>query len=147
MGAFAKTAFAAGKDILGFFGFANGGIMTPMGPLPLRRYASGGVATSPQVAISGEGKHNEAYVPLPDGRSIPVSMRGHGGGNTSIQTNQFNVTVAAGAGGGGAPSTSQANGGSPEQVGAAVAAALKNQITQVMIEQSRVGGVLNSGLT
>jgi phage-related minor tail protein len=58
------------------FGFADGGIMTPGGPLPLNRYANGGVADRPQLALFGEGDMNEAYVPLPDGRSIPVTMRG-----------------------------------------------------------------------
>ncbi len=63
-------------------GFANGGIMTPMGPMPLNAYAGGGVASSPQVALFGEGRMPEAYVPLPDGRSIPVQMRGGGGGGS-----------------------------------------------------------------
>ena len=53
---------------------ANGGVMTSAGPLPLRRYASGGIANSPQLAMYGEGKTPEAYVPLPDGRSIPVKL-------------------------------------------------------------------------
>lgn len=55
--------------------FAGGGVMTSRGPVPLRRYASGGIANSPQLALFGEGGGNEAYVPLPDGRSIPVSLR------------------------------------------------------------------------
>lgn len=62
-----------------FFGFANGGLMTPSGPLPLQRYAGGGVANRPQLAMFGEGSRPEAYVPLPDGRTIPVTMRGAGG--------------------------------------------------------------------
>jgi tape measure domain-containing protein len=56
--------------------FANGGIMSQFGSLPLQKYAKGGVATSPQLALFGEGSMNEAYVPLPDGRSIPVTMKG-----------------------------------------------------------------------
>lgn len=60
---------------------ANGGIMTSLGQLPLRKYAGGGIARSPQVAIFGERRVNaEAYVPLPDGRTIPVTMAGGGGG-------------------------------------------------------------------
>ncbi|WP_200305194.1 hypothetical protein [Paracraurococcus ruber] len=62
------------------FAFARGGVMTPLGPLPLHSYAGGGVARSPQVAIFGEARRPEAYVPLPDGRSIPVTMDGGGGG-------------------------------------------------------------------
>lgn len=56
--------------------FAQGGVMTPAGALdlPVRAYSQGGVATSPQVAVYGEGHWNEAYVPLPDGRSIPVKQ-------------------------------------------------------------------------
>jgi hypothetical protein len=56
--------------------FADGGIMTQFGKAPLRKYAMGGIAKSPQVALFGEGSYNEAYVPLPDGRSIPVTMKG-----------------------------------------------------------------------
>jgi lambda family phage tail tape measure protein len=61
-------------------GFANGGIMTSYGKLSLSRYANGGVAYGPQLALFGEGRRPEAYVPLPDGRSIPVSLRGSTGG-------------------------------------------------------------------
>lgn len=61
-------------------GFADGGIMTGGGPLPLRKYAGGGIATMPQLALFGEGSRNEAFVPLPDGRSIPVKLQGGGGG-------------------------------------------------------------------
>lgn len=67
------------------FFFANGGIMTAGGALPLNTYANGGIAKTPQMAIFGEGKTPEAYVPLPDGRHIPVAMRGDVGGS--------NVTV------------------------------------------------------
>lgn len=57
---------------LGFF--ANGGIMTSSGAVPLRRYSRGGVANSPQMALFGEGSSPEAFVPLEDGRSIPVTV-------------------------------------------------------------------------
>lgn len=65
------------------FGFANGGIMGPNGPLPLRAYSSGGIADSPQLALYGEGRMPEAYVPLPDGRRIPVAMQGGGAANAN----------------------------------------------------------------
>jgi lambda family phage tail tape measure protein len=70
----------------GALGFANGGIMSANGPVPLRTYASGGIANSPQLAVFGEGSMNEAFVPLPDGRSIPVKMHG-GGSNVSVVVN------------------------------------------------------------
>lgn len=56
--------------------FAMGGIMTGKGPLDLHAYANGGIASSPQLALFGEGSMNEAFVPLPDGRTIPVTMKG-----------------------------------------------------------------------
>ncbi|EHM01160.1 hypothetical protein HMPREF9946_02235 [Acetobacteraceae bacterium AT-5844] len=59
--------------------FAAGGIMTAFGEMPLRRYGAGGVATSPQLALFGEGRKPEAYVPLQDGRTIPVTVQGGGG--------------------------------------------------------------------
>jgi lambda family phage tail tape measure protein len=72
----------------GQYQFANGGIMTAKGSVPLRKYANGGVANSPQLALFGEGRTPEAYVPLPDGRSIPVNMKGGSGGmNVSVNVN------------------------------------------------------------
>ncbi len=70
-------------------GFANGGIMTSSGPLPLNSYARGGVARNPQMALFGEGSQPEAYVPLPDGRTIPVTMKGGGAGMTIVQNFDF----------------------------------------------------------
>ena len=69
-----SSNFAAAPLTSAAFGFANGGIMSSSGPLPLRAYARGGVARSPQLALFGEGSGNEAFVPLPDGRSIPVTI-------------------------------------------------------------------------
>lgn len=71
-----------------FLGFANGGIMTGQGAVPLKKYASGGIARSPQLALFGEGSMPEAYVPLPDGRRIPVNMQagGKSGGVTIHNT-------------------------------------------------------------
>ena len=68
---------------------AKGGVMQGrMGNnLPINGYANGGIANSPQMAIFGEGRGAEAFVPLPDGRNIPVKMEGGGGGVT------VNITV------------------------------------------------------
>ncbi len=63
--------------------FANGGIMTSKGSMPLNKYSQGGIANRPQLALFGEGRMNEAYVPLPNGRSIPVEMRGGGSSNSN----------------------------------------------------------------
>lgn len=76
------------------FAFANGGIMSSQGSLPLKAYSNGGIANSPQLALFGEGRMNEAYVPLPDGRTIPVTMKG-GNGGTNIVLNIENKTGQA----------------------------------------------------
>jgi tape measure domain-containing protein len=76
--------------------FADGGIMTSMGSMPLRKYAAGGIANSPQLAMFGEGAQNEAYVPLPDGRSIPVTMNGSNAPSVTVNViNQSGSPVAA----------------------------------------------------
>ncbi|EDP66833.1 membrane protein [alpha proteobacterium BAL199] len=54
--------------------FADGGVMTSSGPFDLHRYARGGIAHGPQLALFGEGRMPEAFVPLPDGRTIPVTV-------------------------------------------------------------------------
>jgi hypothetical protein len=74
------------------FAKAKGGIVGPLGDMPLHKYARGGIATSPQMALFGEGSKNEAYVPLPDNRSIPVTLKGGSGGATFGDTN-ITVTV------------------------------------------------------
>jgi DNA repair exonuclease SbcCD ATPase subunit len=80
----------SGFDLGSLFGFASGGVMTGSGPLPLNKYASGGIASTPQLALFGEGSGAEAYVPLPDGRRIPVAMEGAGG----VQVNVINNSGA-----------------------------------------------------
>lgn len=84
---FSGLASAAFGAVKGLFGFADGGIMAGGGPIPLRRYSQGGVAKTPQLAMFGEGSKPEAYVPLPDGRSIPVTMTGGGGGGVTVNQN------------------------------------------------------------
>ena len=113
----------------GMFGFANGGVMTSAGPLPLRTYAGGGVASSPQLAVFGEGSMNEAYVPLPDGRSIPVTMRQGGSGAGDV----FNISVNVAEGG----TTSTA--GQGQDLGNAISSAVR----QELLNQKRAGGLLD----
>ncbi len=63
------------------FGKANGGIL-PGHFNPIPAFANGTVATRPTLGWIGEGRYNEAVVPLPDGKSIPVEMHGNSGGIT-----------------------------------------------------------------
>lgn len=106
--------------------FANGGIMTATGAVPLKRYATGGIATSPQLAMFGEGSTPEAYVPLPDGRRIPVAMKGGGGGT--------NVVVNVDAKG----TSVQGDNTQGAALGRVISAAVQNEL----IKQRRPGGLL-----
>ncbi len=117
-----------------YFGFASGGVMTAGGPMPLRAYASGGVATSPQLALFGEGSRPEAYVPLPDGRSIPVTMSQPAGGNSGGDV--FNISVNVSEGGVGPAS------GSGEQ-GRDLGRAISSAVRQELLNQKRAGGLLD----
>lgn len=54
--------------------FANGGIA----PGGFRAFASGGIVSQPTLGLVGEGRFNEAVIPLPDGKSVPVDLRGSG---------------------------------------------------------------------
>jgi hypothetical protein len=69
-------------------GKAMGGVEQG-GFVPVREYAYGGIVTRPTLGLVGEGQHNEAIVPLPDGRSIPVQMTGGG------QADSFSINIQA----------------------------------------------------
>ena len=109
----------------GGFGFAMGGIMTQQGPLKLKRYAAGGIATGPQLAMYGEGSRPEAYVPLPDGRSIPVTMNGGGVGNVVVNVDANGSNV-------------EGNGQQANALGKVIGIAVQ----QELIKQKRPGGLL-----
>ena len=94
------------------------------GPLPLRSYAGGGVANTPQLALFGEGRTPEAYVPLPDGRSIPVTMSG----GASIRGGDVIVQV-------------QNTGADPQQIAAVVRTAV-DQSHRELVEQINRGGTM-----
>jgi methyl-accepting chemotaxis protein len=91
-GGFLTSFFATGGIADGGLGsltpLANGGTVSGgLGRLlPVHGYATGGpIVDKPHIALVGEGKHNEAVVPLPDGKSIPVDMNGGGGANVTVQ--------------------------------------------------------------
>jgi phage-related minor tail protein len=144
-GLFSSLFGGGGVVDSGTWTLADGGVMSPWGKLPLNAYSGGGVANSPQMAVFGEGRMNEAYVPLPDGKSIPVSLKG-GSGGSSIQNN-FEINVAVGGGpGGAAPGSSGGQGPNPQQIGEAVAAAMRNSVVQIIQDQLRTGGALNPSM-
>jgi hypothetical protein len=118
--------------------FADGGIMTNDGPVSLRKYANGGIANSPQLALYGEAGP-EAYVPLPDGRSIPVTMSGSlgvDGGGGGDQNISISVVVNQD----GSDSTSSSN--DTSGAWSKVADKIKGVVREELIGQQRPGGLL-----
>lgn len=122
-------------EAMAMFGFANGGVMTGLGPASLRKYATGGIATGPQLALFGEGSMNEAYVPLPDGRSIPVTLSGAATTNNTGGV-QINITVNR-------DGTSSENSlGAEANQWQRVANRVRGVVMEELVAQQRPGGVL-----
>jgi tape measure domain-containing protein len=75
LGGIGSIMTSIGGGIMGFMNLgaaANGAVWNG----GFQAFANGGTVTGPTLGLIGEGKYNEAIVPLPDGRSIPVQMRG-----------------------------------------------------------------------
>ena len=115
-------------SMLGIFGFANGGVIKG----GFRKYANGGIAKSPHIGVIGEGRYNEAVVPLPDGRSIPVTP-GPGMGTNNVTVN---VTIDNQ---GKAESNTESNSSMGSDLGKLVARAVQEELQY----QKRSGGILN----
>ena len=112
--------------------FANGGIMTDKGALSLNKYSTGGIANRPQLAMYGEGRQPEAYVPLPDGKTIPVTMQGgSGSGNVTVSINITDNSTT---------SDTTASGGAKDY--AAMAKIISSKVKEELINQKRPGGIL-----
>ena len=58
-------------SVSGPTGMANGGIFRG----GFRAFANGGVVTGPTLGLVGEGRYDEAIVPMPDGHAIPVVVQ------------------------------------------------------------------------
>ncbi|EJA7649041.1 tape measure protein [Escherichia coli] len=123
---------------------ANGGIFGREGVVPLRAYQKGGIATSPQLAMFGEGSMNEAYVPLPDGRTIPVTLSAESAGKStgnavSPVSIQINVTKDG--------RTSESSSGSESSLWNGAARQIKSIVLETIAEEKRSGGSLNPHTT
>ena len=71
-------------DALGIH-FASGGIAGGgFTPLPFAAAANGAIFDRPTIGLIGEGAYNEAVVPLPDGKNIPVKISGDNGSPVTI---------------------------------------------------------------
>ena len=123
---------------------ANGGFFGKEGVVPLRAYQKGGIATSPQLAMFGEGSMNEAYVPLPDGRTIPVTLSAESAGKStgnavSPVSIQINVTKDG--------RTSESSSGSESNLWNGAARQIKSIVLETIAEEKRSGGSLNPHTT
>jgi len=131
----------------GGFKFEKGGIMTPKGVLPLNKYTKGGIANKPQIALFGEGRKNEAYVPLPDGKSIPVSLKGSPQTNIINNTTQGDISIninIENTSNGTVSVNESKNENTPEN-SFKFARLISNLVNKEIITQKRPGGLLASG--
>ena len=103
----------------------SGGIMSSPG---YRSYARGGVAMGPDSGYAATLHGTEAVVPLGNDRSIPVKLKGAGGG-----VNNITVNVNGGTEGGGQ---------SPEQ-GKALGQMIQVATMEIIQREKRPGGVLS----
>ena len=95
--------------------------------------ATGGIVTKPTTALIGEGGMNEAVVPLPNGRSIPVDFGKNAGGGVTT-----NITVNVDQGGN---TSTETDGDQANKLATAIDGAVK----RVIMDERRVGGLLYNG--
>ena len=109
-----------GSSLLSIFGFAKGGYTAIQA-------ASGGTFSGPTTGYPATLHGNEAVVPLPDGKNIPVDL-----GAKANNTNNTNITVNMADG----SSTTDSDGAA--QLAQAIDAAVQNTIEKEL----RPGGIL-----
>jgi hypothetical protein len=93
-------------------------------------YATGGIASGSTSGYPVMMHGTEAVVPLPNGKSIPVEMKGGGS-----QQNSIVVNIASD----GSTQTQESSGPNMENLGKAVAAAVQQELQN----QKRSGGILS----
>lgn len=108
----------------------NGGVFSE--GEKVQGYSAGGVASGSTSGYPAVLHGTEAVVPLPNGNSIPVEMKGAGSGTTN---NNITVNVASD----GQTTTQGGKGMDMDKMGAAVAAAVQKELQN----QKRSGGILN----
>ena len=111
------------------FTAANGGIAAG----GFRAFATGGIVTGPTLGLVGEGRYNEAVIPLPDGKSVPVDLGGLSGGMSNAPI-MVNVSVDA------KGSTVEGDENRANDLGRAISVAVQSEL----IKQQRPGGLLAS---
>ena len=116
----------------GIIPYENGGIIPlATGGVVNRKDGLAGVVKQPTYLV-GEGRYDEAVVPLPNGRAIPVQMHGSGGGG-----DMNNVTVNVNVEGG--QTSSEGNGERAQKLGQMVSSAVQKEL----MAQKQPGGLLS----
>ena len=110
--------------------FAKGGIAFG----GFTAFAEGGVVTGPTLGLVGEGRYNEAVIPLPDGKSVPVQLAGGSEGTSAPINTNIVVNVKNG------QSDSQVTGNQGNQLGREIEGAVR----QVILKEIRPGGIIYS---
>lgn len=87
-----ETAFAAMGGVFSG-GFQPAYAMAGGMSMPIRAFKLGGVARRPTIGVVGEGEYDEAVVPMPDGKTIPVSIRGGGNKQTIVVNNEWTINT------------------------------------------------------
>ncbi|NUW61030.1 tape measure protein [Cronobacter muytjensii] len=132
----AVAAWAGSSSSANVKAHANGGIFGKNGAVPLRAYQTGGIATSPQLALFGEGSMNEAYVPLPYGKTIPVTLSGDVGGGKVMAPVSISINVTKEGG-------SESSSGDEKGAWTGAAKQIKAIVLDTIAQEKRSGGSLN----
>lgn len=90
-------------------------------------FATGGVSSGPTSGYPVTLHGTEAIVPLPNGRAIPVEMKGSGGTNVVVNVNM---------------TTGETNVSSSEGDGRLLGTAISDAVQAELIRQQRPGGIL-----
>jgi tape measure domain-containing protein len=105
---------------------ANGGVLSG----GFQAFANGGIVTGPTLGLVGEGRYNEAVIPLPDGKSVPVDLGGAMG-------NQITSNIVVNVSSDGKTSSSGAGADS-----AGLGRKLEGAVKQVILDELSPGGIL-----
>lgn len=127
-----QGGFGGLASIASIIGMANGGVASG----GFRAFANGGTVNKPTLGMVGEGRFNEAVVPLPDGKSIPVMMEQKGVGQ---QQNNVTVNVAVANDGSSATTDAQSDSRQAAELGKRISDAVQLE----MRNQKRPGGILS----
>ena len=125
-GGFGGTPGASAVRTTNFSNVAKSGLYPPLG------YATGGIARGPRSGYPALLHGSEAVVPLPNGKDIPVSLKGVGTG-----TNNVGMTINI------SRDDSDSTVESDTQEAELLGEKLRMAVQQVLLDEKRAGGMLS----